>query len=76
MQKDEDLKKREDAIIELGRILSKAKRTGDLRQLIETTRPFLIALGKAKAARMVRDLVDFCLKIDNDGDIKVCFKNY
>jgi 26S proteasome regulatory subunit N6 len=54
-------------------MLSRNKRTNDLCQMIEITRPFLVTLGKAKAARMVRDLVDLCLKIDQDGDIKVGF---
>lgn len=55
----------------LGNMLSRNKRTNDLSKMIEATRPFLVTLGKAKAARMVRDLVDTCLKIDQDGDIKV-----
>lgn len=65
------MKKREEAIIDLGNILSRNKRTNELCQMIEVTRPFLVTLGKAKAARMVRDLVDLCLKIDQDGDVKV-----
>lgn len=73
----EDLKKREDSIIELGNILSRNKRTNELCQMIEVTRPFLVTLGKAKAARMVRDLVDLCLKINQDGDVKVkTFKHF
>jgi 26S proteasome regulatory subunit N6 len=72
LENGEDLKKREDSIIELGNILSQNKRTNELSKMIEVTRPFLVTLGKAKAARMVRDLVDLCLKIDQDGDIKVC----
>jgi len=71
LESGEDPKKREDSIIELGNMLSRNKRTNDLSKMIEVTRPFLVTLGKAKAARMVRDLVDLCLKIDQDGDIKV-----
>uniref|UniRef100_A0A1I7SU79 PCI domain-containing protein n=2 Tax=Bursaphelenchus xylophilus TaxID=6326 RepID=A0A1I7SU79_BURXY len=68
---DEDIREREDSIIKLGNLLASSKRTHELRQMIEETRPFLVALGKAKAAKLVRDLVDMCLKIDQDGDIKV-----
>jgi len=71
LQNGENLEKREESIIELGQILSRNKRTQELCQMIEVARPFLVTLGKAKAARMVRDLVDMCLKIDQDGDIKV-----
>lgn len=58
--------------MELGNILAQNKQTEELRNMIEQTRPFLVSLGKAKAAKLVRDLVDLCLKIDDqDGDIKV-----
>ncbi|MFH4981740.1 hypothetical protein AB6A40_008449 [Gnathostoma spinigerum] len=67
-----DIKKKEESIMELGNMLAKNKQTQELREMIEKTRPFLVSLGKAKAAKLVRDLVDLCLMIDNqDGDIKV-----
>lgn len=71
LQNNEDTKKREDAIMDLSQILANGKRTADLREMILIVRSFLASLGKAKAARMIRDLVDLCLKIDQDGDIKV-----
>ncbi|CAI4229027.1 unnamed protein product [Auanema sp. JU1783] len=69
---DADIKKKEDSIMELGNILAQSKQTEELRKMIEQTRPFLVSLGKAKAAKLVRNLVDLCLMIDGqDGDIKV-----
>lgn len=60
--------------MQMGSKLSKMKRTEELRQLIEKARPFLESLGKAKAGKLVRDLVDLCLIIDDtNGDIKVLF---
>uniref|UniRef100_A0A0N5AB68 PCI domain-containing protein n=1 Tax=Syphacia muris TaxID=451379 RepID=A0A0N5AB68_9BILA len=67
-----DIKKKEESIMELGNMLAKNKQTQELRTMIENTRPFLISLGKAKAAKLVRNLLDLCLMIDDqDGDIKV-----
>uniref|UniRef100_A0A8R1HZP9 PCI domain-containing protein n=1 Tax=Caenorhabditis japonica TaxID=281687 RepID=A0A8R1HZP9_CAEJA len=69
---DDDIKKKEESIMELGNMLAQNKQTEELRKMIEQTRPFLVSLGKAKAAKLVRDLVDLCLRIDDqDGDIKV-----
>jgi 26S proteasome regulatory subunit N6 len=69
---EEGIKKKEESIMELGNILAKNKQTQELRKMIENTRPFLASLGKAKAAKLVRNLVDLCLCIDDqDGDIKV-----
>ncbi|CAJ0943280.1 unnamed protein product, partial [Mesorhabditis belari] len=67
-----DIKKKEESIMELGSMLAANKQTQELRKMIENTRPFLISLGKAKAAKLVRELVDLCLMIeDQDGEIKV-----
>lgn len=67
-----DIKKKEESIMELGNMLAKNKQTQELRNMIENTRPFLVSLGKAKAAKLVRNLLDLCLMIDDqDGDIKV-----
>lgn len=71
LDKDEDPMKREEWILELGKLLSAEQRTEDLQRMISTSRPFLVTLGKAKAARIIRDLVDLCLKISQDGDVRI-----
>ncbi|KAI1727835.1 putative 26S proteasome regulatory subunit rpn-6.1 [Ditylenchus destructor] len=71
---EEGIKKKEESIMELGSMLAKNKRTQELRKMIENARPFLTSLGQAKAAKLVRELVDLCLKIEDNslnGDIKV-----
>lgn len=63
--------------MELGNMLARNKQTQELRNMIENTRPFLVSLGKAKAAKLVRNLLDLCLMIDDqDGDIKVSHRFY
>ncbi|KAK6060260.1 PCI domain protein [Cooperia oncophora] len=64
---DADIKKKEESIMELGNMLAKNKQTEELRKMIEQTRPFLVSLGKAKAAKLVRNLVDLCLMIDDQN---------
>jgi len=44
--------------------LAKNKDADALRTMIEAVRPFLISLGKAKAAKLVRNLVDLFLEIE------------
>lgn len=39
----------------------------DLRKMIEQTRPFLTSMGKAKAAKLVRKLVDIFLNMESAG---------
>uniref|UniRef100_A0A914C5N5 PCI domain-containing protein n=1 Tax=Acrobeloides nanus TaxID=290746 RepID=A0A914C5N5_9BILA len=69
---EEEIKLKEDSIMELGNMLARNKRTQDLRDMIQNTRPFLVSLGKAKAAKLVRNLLDLCLMIEDQvGEIKI-----
>lgn len=47
--------------------------SSELHKLIQVTKPFLASLGRAKAAKLIRELVDLCLVIDEDPQIKVDF---
>ncbi|VDM55574.1 unnamed protein product [Angiostrongylus costaricensis] len=69
---DADIKKKEESIMELGRLLMRNKQTQELRRMIVETHPFLASLGIAKAAKLLRNLVDLCLMIDDqDENIKI-----
>lgn len=61
---EENIKQRETAIVELGKQLAKELKADDLRQMIRDTRECLIPLGKAKAAKVIRLLMDLYLDID------------
>ncbi|KFD62841.1 LOW QUALITY PROTEIN: hypothetical protein M514_03631 [Trichuris suis] len=80
-ENEEDLKKKEQIIITLGSFLAKQKLADELKEMIELTRPFLFSLGKAKAAKLIRVLVDMFCDIEHSGtdekerhfqDIKLC----
>lgn len=58
-----DIKKKEEAIMTLGETLASRRSIDHLRTMIERVRPFLISLGNAKAAKLVRNLVDLFLAI-------------
>lgn len=55
---------KEQAIIDLGSLLSRSARGKELANLISGVRPFLSLVSKAKAAKLVRQLVDLLLDMD------------
>jgi 26S proteasome regulatory subunit N6 len=55
---------KEQAIVELGTLLSRAGRAQELATLIRNVRPFLNIISKAKAAKLVRQLVDLLLDME------------
>eukprot|EP00794_Sanderia_malayensis_P003666 gene3666-4183_t len=72
---EEDLKEQESAILKLGSLYSKHGKAEELSNLVKVTRPFLKCISKAKAAKLVRDLVDLFLEIDvesNNAAVQLC----
>lgn len=64
----------EDSIIARGKELSKAKDATNLAKLIHDVRPQLNDMSKAKAARLVRQLVDMFLDLDakTGQEVQLC----
>jgi len=78
-QEDDDdegvIKAKETALVKVARLLSNASRRKELITLIKDTRPFVISVSKAKAAKLVRTLIDELMKIKggrSQEDIDVC----
>lgn len=72
---DEDIKAKETAITKVAKCLSGACRRKELIALIKETRPFIVSVSKAKAAKLVRTLIDELMKIKggrSQEDIDVC----
>lgn len=61
---EEFIKVKEQAITDLGALLARSGRGHDLANLIRGVRPFLALVSKAKAAKLVRQLVDQLLDMD------------
>lgn len=61
---DEMIRVKEQAILDLGSLLSRSGRGQELAGLISGVRPFLSLVSKAKAAKLVRQLVDLLLDMD------------
>jgi len=61
---EEGIRNKEQAILELGQLLAETKQAEELAGLIKFSRPFLGSVSKAKAAKMVRQLVDKFLDME------------
>lgn len=72
---DEDnIRIKEQGILQLGELYKKEGKAKELADLIKATRPFLSLISKAKAAKLVRSLVDFFLDLEAGIGIEVIFE--
>lgn len=67
----ETIRRNESKIIQLGEWLQKEGNAQELGQLVKNVRPYLGSLSKAKAARLVRTLVDLFLDMDSAIGLEV-----
>lgn len=68
---EEQIRQKEQRILELGEAYKKEGKAKELADLIKVTRPFLVFLSKAKAAKLVRSLVDLFLDLEAETGIEV-----
>jgi len=64
VEDEESARDKEQSILELGQKLSKEGKAEELCKLIKNARPFLGLISKAKAAKLVRGLVDMFLDME------------
>eukprot|EP00918_Siedleckia_nematoides_P048052 GHVU01105220.1.p1 GENE.GHVU01105220.1~~GHVU01105220.1.p1 ORF type:complete len:429 (+),score=62.34 GHVU01105220.1:23-1288(+) len=71
---EEGTKVKEQAILELGSLLADTRQAEELAGLIRFTRPFLMCVSKAKAAKLVRTLVDQFLDMEagTGKEVELC----
>jgi len=71
---EEYVRTKEAAILELGELLAKTKQAQELEGLIKHTRPFLNKVSKAKAAKLVRALMDLFLdmEVKTGKEVETC----
>lgn len=71
---EEAIRNKEQEIMELGERLKKEKKAQELAQLIRDVRPFLAVISKAKAAKLVRGLVDLFLDMEasTGTEVQLC----
>ncbi|XP_043911170.1 26S proteasome non-ATPase regulatory subunit 11 isoform X2 [Protopterus annectens] len=61
---EEAVRVKEQSILELGTLLAKTGQAAELGGLLKYVRPFLNSISKAKAARLVRSLLDLFLDME------------
>lgn len=62
--------------MDLGNLYSKHSKAAELADLIKFTRPFLGMISKAKAAKLVKALVDLFLDMEADTGSEVRLTQY
>ncbi|CAH1404397.1 unnamed protein product [Nezara viridula] len=70
-ENEEDIKNKEQGILQLGEQYKKEGKAKELAELIKASRPFLSQISKAKAAKLVRSLVDYFLDLEAGIGIEV-----
>ncbi|XP_059619458.1 26S proteasome non-ATPase regulatory subunit 11 [Phlebotomus argentipes] len=71
-ENDEELIRiKEQGILQLGELYKQEGKAKELADLIKVTRPFLSLISKAKAAKLVRSLVDLFLDLEAGTGIEV-----
>jgi 26S proteasome regulatory subunit N6 len=68
---EEQIRVKEQGILQLGELYKQERKAKELADLIKVTRPFLCLISKAKAAKLVRSLVDLFLDMEADTGIEV-----
>lgn len=68
---EEQIRIKEQGILELGQLYKSQGKAKELADLIAKSRPFLNLISKAKAAKLVRSLVDFFLDLEAGTGIEV-----
>lgn len=68
---EEQIRAKEQGILQLGEKYKTEGKAEELYQLIKQTRPFLSMISKAKAAKLVRSLVDYFLDLNAGIGIEV-----
>ncbi|WKX90421.1 hypothetical protein Q1695_009348 [Nippostrongylus brasiliensis] len=68
---EEELKDCEDRLVAFAKKLAAEGNNADLRKLIVVTRPFYDVLGRAKASKLIRVLMEYCLQVNQDNNEKV-----
>uniref|UniRef100_I3KPC5 Proteasome 26S subunit, non-ATPase 11b n=1 Tax=Oreochromis niloticus TaxID=8128 RepID=I3KPC5_ORENI len=73
---EEAVRVKEQSILELGTLLAKTGQAAELGGLLKFVRPFLMSISKAKAARLVRSLLDLFLDMEaaTGQEVELCLE--